>query len=410
MQVMLADMVFALSEAVDLVGVDDDLHGRRVAVMAAECARELGYDTAHRWRLLHAGMLHDCGVSSTRVHANLVNEFDWHGAQAHCVLGEALLASIPVLADLAPIVRWHHTHWSAMPPGLDPDVARDANLIYLVDRVDALTAPSYGAPDYLLAKEASRQRIAAASGREFCPALVDAFLAVSRREAFWLTLERRHLTRYLNHAAAESLQGELDLAGMLALARAFSQIVDAKSPFTAEHSLGVARLALHLAQRAGLDQPTCARIEIAALLHDIGKLRVPDEVLEKPGPLDPQQRASMLCHSFETYQILSAIRGFDDIALWASCHHEKLDGSGYPFHFEAGEIPLPARIIAVADIAQALVQNRPYRGSMPDDAVMAHLQKLVANGLLDGEVVGLLDADCAASLAIARGAAASALH
>ncbi|MCX9155669.1 HD domain-containing protein [Niveibacterium sp. 24ML] len=404
MKVLLADMVFALSDAVDLVGVDDDLHGKRVAVMAVECAAEMGYPAEHRARLLHAGMLHDCGVSSTRVHEHLVGEFDWSGSQAHCLRGEALLATVPQLAELAPIVRWHHTHWAAMPAGLDPAVARDANLIFLVDRVDALTAPFYGEPDYLLRKEAGRARIAADAGGRFCPELVDAFMAASRRESFWLYLERRYLWRYLHRAAESGLQAELDLPALRSLALMFAQIVDAKSPFTREHSLGVARLALHLARRAGLDDDTCARIEVAALLHDLGKLRVPDDVLEKPAPLDDAQRASMMRHSFETYQILLWIRGLDEIALWAASHHEKLDGSGYPFHLSGSQLPLPARIIAVADICQALVQTRPYRASMPDAAVMAELQRLQARGLLDGSVLAMLDAE---SLDVARGDALS---
>ncbi|WP_374600279.1 HD-GYP domain-containing protein [Niveibacterium sp.] len=403
MEVMLADMVFALSDAVDLVGVDDDLHGKRVAVMAAECGRELGYDDDRCARLLHAGMLHDCGVSSTRVHQHLVGEFDWIGSQAHCVLGARLLADVPALARLAPVVRWHHTHWSAMPADLDPDLAHDANLIFLVDRVDALTAPFYGAPDYLMRKEEGRRTIAANAGGLFCPDLVEAFMAASRREAFWLYLERRYLWRYLHDVAKRGLATDIDLAGLRQFALMFAQIIDAKSPFTTEHSLGVARLALYLARRLGLDDATCARIEIAALLHDVGKLRVPDSVLEKPAPLEPGERAAMLRHSFETYQILHWIGGMEEIALWAASHHEKLDGSGYPFHLAAGELPLPARIIAVADVCQALVQNRPYRAPMADAAVLAELHRLIAAGLLDRAVVECVEADLAPCMAVARG-------
>lgn len=403
MNVMLADLVFALSDAVDLVGVDDDQHGKRVAVMAAECGRELGYDAAHCSRLLHAGMLHDCGVSSTRVHQHLVGEFDWSGSQAHCVLGAALLADVPTVARLAPIVRWHHTHWAALPADLEPALARDANLIYLVDRVDALTAPYYGAPDYLMRKEESRRKIAANAGGLFSPELVEAFMVASRRESFWLYLERRYLWRYLHGVAEKGLATDIELPALRQFALMFARIIDAKSPFTTEHSLGVARLALHLARRIGLDDATCTRIEIAALLHDVGKLRVPDAVLEKPAPLEPGERAAMLRHSFETYQILHGIRGLEEIALWAASHHEKLDGSGYPFHLAAGELPLPARVIAVADVCQALVQNRPYRAPMPDDAVLVELRRLKAAGLLDAGVVARVEDDLACCLAVARG-------
>jgi putative nucleotidyltransferase with HDIG domain len=116
------------------------------------------------------------------------------------------------------------------------------------------------------------------------------------------------------------------------LATLFSCIVDAKSPFTAHHSLGVAGLSRWLAEKMGLPTARCEQLEIAALLHDLGKLRVPDEILEKPAGLNPHERSLINAHSFETYQILRHIHGFEEIACWAAYHHEEPDGHGYPFH------------------------------------------------------------------------------
>jgi HD-GYP domain-containing protein (c-di-GMP phosphodiesterase class II) len=404
MRVELSDVVLALSDAIDLVGIDDDQHGKRVGVMAAECARELGWPAREQLLMLNAGLLHDCGVSSTRVHHHLVSEFDWQGSQEHCLRGEALLLSVAPLAHLAGIVRYHHTHWCDLPSGLDRATALAANLIFLVDRVDALTAAFYGAPDYLLKKENSRQSIAEHSGERFAPELVQAFQRASTRESFWLNLEPRYLAHTLPQRLSREPGAELDIAALRSLAMMFSAIVDAKSPFTAEHSEGVARLAFDLARRSGLDADTCARIEIAGLLHDIGKLRVADEILEKPGPLDAGQRAAIMRHSYETYQILGGIRGLEEIALWAASHHEKLDGSGYPFHLGSNELPLASRIIAVADICQALVQNRPYRKPLAADNVLAILRAQQSEGLLDGGVIDLLEQDLERSLALARSA------
>ena len=99
------------------------------------------------------------------------------------------------------------------------------------------------------------------------------------------------------------------------MAEMFSRIVDAKSPFTAEHSLGVARLARFMAERLGVDAINCDKIEIAGLLHDLGKLRVPDEILDKPRGLDERERKIMNAHSFETFQILRHIKGFEEIVV-----------------------------------------------------------------------------------------------
>ena len=111
--------------------------------------------------------------------------------------------------------------------------------------------------------------------------------------------------------------------------------MDAKSPFTAEHSVGVSRLARFLAERLGVSIENCEKLEIAGLLHDLGKLRVPDEILEKPGRLDKRERKIINTHSYETFQILRNIRGFEEITRWAAYHHEEPDGSGYPFHLKA---------------------------------------------------------------------------
>ncbi|WP_417068702.1 HD-GYP domain-containing protein [Niveibacterium terrae] len=407
MQIELSDVVLALSDAIDLVGIDDDKHGKRVGVMAADCAHELGWSEREQVLMLNAGLLHDCGVSSTRVHHHLVSEFDWQGSQEHCLRGEALLKNVAPLAHLAEIVRYHHTHWCDLPTGLDRATALAANLIFLVDRVDALTAAFYGAPDYLLKKESSRLSIAEHSGQRFAPELIEAFLSASKRESFWLNLEPRYLAHMLPQRLGREAGAELGLAAVRSLAMMFSAIVDAKSPFTAEHSEGVARLAFDLARVAGLDAETCARIEIAGLLHDIGKLRVADEILEKPGPLDAGQRAAIMRHSYETYQILGGIRGLEEIALWAASHHEKLDGSGYPFHLGSDELPLASRIIAVADVCQALVQDRPYRKPLGAENVLDYLHEQRKEGHLDGDVIALLERDSARSFALARCAQAA---
>ena len=166
--------------------------------------------------------------------------------------------------------------------------------------------------------------------------------------------------------------------------------MDAKSPFTAEHSVGVARLARFLAAALGADAVTCARIEIAGLLHDLGKLRVPDEILDKPGRLDAAERAVMRTHSFETFQILRDIAGFEDIACWAAWHHEEPNGSGYPFHLQGDQLPLEARILRVADIFQAMIQDRPYRAGLTPAEVSAFMRDLAGEGRVDASIVEVL--------------------
>ena len=142
----------------------------------------------------------------------------------------------------------------------------------------------------------------------------------------------------------------------------------------------------------------------AGHLHDLGKLRVPDEILDKPGRLDAAERKIINTHSYETFQILRNIGGFEDIARWAAYHHEEPDGSGYPFHLDAAATPLEARILRVADIFQAMVQERPYRQGMDDAAVARFMGDLVAAGRCEARLVDALLADLPAARRQACGA------
>jgi putative nucleotidyltransferase with HDIG domain len=384
----LKQVIYALSDALDLVGVDDVAHGKRVGIMAAECSTSLGFDRAQTAFMFELGLLHDIGVSSTRTHKHLVDEFDWEGSQEHTHIGFSLLSGFPPLSLMALPIRYHHTRWDTlMAAGVDPSVAEPANLTLLVDRVDAMAAPLYATNSVLLHKDAIRESIINRTGTYFAPHLVEAFHEASRTEAFWLLLEPRSIQSYLREQLAQSQPVVMTLDELKQLAAIFSRIVDAKSPFTAEHSSGVARLSRFLAEKMGVSQEHCDKIEVAGLLHDLGKLRVPDEVLDKPAQLDRIERLSINTHTFETYQILNNIKGFAEIACWAAYHHEEPDGTGYPFHLRAESMPLEARILRVADIFQAMAQDRPYRKGLPQNEVIAFLIRLAEQGRVDAAIV-----------------------
>ena len=383
----LGQAIHALSDALDLVGVDQVLHGKRVGFMAMRCAEALALEGRELDDVFHAGLLHNCALSSAAAHPQMVNELDWEGSEQHCIQGGELLAGFPPLAHLAPIIRYHHTHWDELSTlGVPAATARLANLIYLVDRVDALAAPD-DERDLLLIRHGVRDTIRRLSGSFFAPELVALFMEVSESEAFWLNLEARHLIRFIYERERENRVVPISFAELKQLALIFACVVDAKSPYTLAHSLGTARLARFLAECERLTPETCDKIEIAALLHDLGKLRVPEEVLEKPGPLTRDERAAIQRHSFETYQILRGIGGLEDITLWAAYHHEKPSGRGYPFQLRGAELTIETRIIAVSDVFQALAQGRPYRQSLSPVQILEMLRTFVRNNHLDNEVV-----------------------
>jgi HD-GYP domain-containing protein (c-di-GMP phosphodiesterase class II) len=412
MEIDLQRTVLALSDALDFVGVDEVHHGKRVALMAAGIARALAWEEARIGDLVYAGVLHDCGVSRQLEHRELTATLEWDGAQAHCLRGEEFLLACPPLARFAPIVRWHHTRWEDLPrEGLAERDRLAANLVCLADRTDVLVAPYVHEDglksDILWEHDAIVERIAALSGVLFAPDLVAAFRRVAATEAFWLGLDPGYVDDELEDQLRGTPPVRLSTQDALAVAQLFARTVDAKSSYTLEHSTRIARIARHLGEASGIAGEALDQLEIAALLHDIGKLRVPEEIIDKAGPLTREERAIVTRHSYDTGHILRKVFPRDAIPAWAAMHHENLLGTGYPSRSPAADIPQEARLISVADIFQALAQARPYRAPLGREAIMAHLDLLRAQGRIDAGMVELVHTHLARCYALATGAAAT---
>jgi putative nucleotidyltransferase with HDIG domain len=386
----LHQIIYALSDALDLVGVDDIYHGKRVAYMALETAKELELRKEDYIDILHASLLHDCGVSSSRIHDKLVFTLDWEGAEDHCIRGYQLLNLSKELKHLSNIVLYHHTHYEMLKElNIDFRTARLANLIFMVDRIDALTAQHKvkHKTSLISISESVSNEIKNLSGSFFDEELVQAFLNVSKKESFWFTLEEENLHRYFETYLRELGDINIGLRELEDVAKLFALFVDAKSPYTADHSMDVAELSKFIALKMELDFQTSEMIKIAGLLHDLGKLKVPDELIDKEAPLTHDEFNTIKIHAYETHQILSKINGLEEITEWASQHHENLRGTGYPYHQEQKDISLPSRIIGVADIFQALAQDRPYRKGLKPLQILKILKQKVQDGELDEDVV-----------------------
>lgn len=387
LQIDLRQMIIAIETAVSLVGMNDTNHGKRVGYIASQLGQQLGFSEQVLQFSFDLGLLHDCGVSTEQMHANLVNHFDWSDAYVHCEIGHRLLNDFEPLSDFAMPILYHHTPWEELKKlDLNPQDARMANLIFFSDRVDVMAASHYET-DILLAREEIVKSITNYKGTYFDPAIVNAFHLVEKSEAFWIALEDRHITRYTWDMGQFKTSQPLSISQLKQLSLIMGYIVDQKSPFTAQHSARVASLSKYIATSYGLLSEQCEKIEIAGLLHDLGKLHTPDNILEKPGPLNDIERSIINQHSYETYEILRHINGLDEIAHWAAYHHEGINGGGYPFHPVESDLSIEARIIAVADIFQALVQDRPYRAGMPLNKVIDILDEFVSIGKLDQNIV-----------------------
>ena len=166
----------------------------------------------------------------------------------------------------------------------------------------------------------------------------------------------------------------------------FAGIVDYKSEFTGNHSLGVAKKAAELAGFMGYSDENIEKIYMAGALHDIGKMAIGNEILEKPGGLTDEEFSRMKNHAGYTYMILSEVEDFDEVRDWAALHHEKLDGTGYPFGKTAAELNEPERIMACVDIYQALTEARPYKDGMSHDKACSILDDMAQKGWIDADI------------------------
>src|SRR5256714_13252429 len=154
---------------------------------------------------------------------------------------------------------------------------------------------------------------------------------------------------------------------------ALNQLLDLKDLNTGVHSTRLAEWAVRVARRLGIEEEGLYQYEVAALLHDIGKIGVPDAILKKPSKLTAEERAIMNKHPEYSWSILRLFPGLEEASLFALHHHESYDGSGYPGKLQGDEIPLGCRIVSVIDAFDAMVSSRPYRQGLPQEEAVRRL-------------------------------------
>jgi HD-GYP domain-containing protein (c-di-GMP phosphodiesterase class II) len=316
-----------------------------------------------------------------------------------CERGADIMRRLGVPEETAGAVYSLDEHWNGggHPDGLEgeeiPVLARIAGVAQTVD-VFATWRGVDAAMDML------RER----RGRWFEPRLVDEVLAWESDREWWDLLASPDAGLAVVEAEPDDHARPVDQEGLDAIAEAFAGIIDAKSPYTSEHSRGVARYAVAIGEQLGLDRAGLRDLRRGGLLHDIGKLGVSSRILDKPGPLTLRERAQVQRHPAYGWQIMKRVRAFEAFAWQAVLHHERLDGEGYPWGVDASELEPAARIFSVADVFEALTAKRPYREPMPATAALAVLER-GRDTAFDAVIVEALDA---AVLSRADGAVAGA--
>lgn len=396
-KINLLDLVLSISHAIDRVAPEVSHHHARVAYTALAIAREMALPQHELQPLLLASLLHDIGILSADERAQ-VQTFDSAAIQRHAEAGYLLLQKCRLFATEAKIVRYHHEAWSKCSVRCccsgatqEEAIPRASHILHLADRITVLVGAE-AVPDKGAAVTAA---ISQESGRRFAPQAVAAFVRLSAHDHFWQELNSPQIADVVR-ASASDMATTLDWLSFQGFAELMAQVIDFRCRFTATHSSGVAAVAARLASLADFSHLDCEKVRVAGYLHDIGKLALPKELLEKPARLSDDEYCTVQGHIQHTRNILQHITGLEDIVDWAVNHHERLDGTGYPHKLHARELSLGSRIIAVADVFTALAENRPYRSSKDPHAVMAIMRQQVNQGRLDARLVELALDDYAA--------------
>lgn len=399
MELNLNTLVVALSHALDFLEIDvlgvATNHSKRVAYIALRLGEEAGLSAEELHDLLTLAILHDNGIGSGGSAAAAaaaearpgLRELD-RGAE-HCVLGEANLAGWPFITSPLNVLTYHHENWDgsgffhlvgeAIP--LMAQIIRLADIVELAH--DLRNLDWYG-------KRKLEAFLSDWAGKIFAPSLVGAFREVSSHPAFWLDLKDEFVVGAIRSRAPRHVK-EFTWTQTGDLTAVFSRIIDSKSRFTLVHSKSLAEKTAVMAARYAYPLEEAEMLRIAANLHDIGKLAVSNAILDKPGKLEPWEIDVIQRHTYYTRVSLQSIAGFESITEWAANHHEKLDGSGYPYRKSAEDLDLNSRLLACLDIYQALTEDRPYRTGLSHGRAMDILRDMASLGKIDRGIVEDLD-------------------
>ena len=427
--IRLSEVISALSYALDVTEGQPMGHAVRSCAIGMRIGEAIGLDDVRRSSLFYALLLKDAGCSSNAAKLSALfgaDDFELKrarkltdhlrpgealkytlrhartrrlaaiarsgadGARAmtelRCERGAEIARMIELTEATAEAIKALDEHWdgNGYPHGLAGDaIPLLGRIVCLAQTAEVFFAAA--GPRAVFDVAADR------SGRWFDPALVDALRATRRDRRSWSTLGGHEPHAVIGGFEPADRVQTADSERLDRVAEAFAFIIDAKSPYTGSHSVGVARIAVAVADVLGYGPRALRDLRRAALLHDVGKLGVSNLILDKPGKLTDEEWAQMRRHPELTVRILERVGAFRDLAATAGAHHERLDGGGYHLGLRAGQLNRDARILAVADVCEALSADRPYRKAMEPDQVRAVMRRDAGSAFCP-EALGALEA------------------
>ncbi|SFM79432.1 HD-GYP domain-containing protein [Thermodesulforhabdus norvegica] len=371
------NFIIEIARIIDDVSPEFKGHHLRVAYTALKIGTVLGIEEDRIRQIVAASCLHGIGCFTFQERLQALNpeiKTTLYRERAY-----AFLAQSGFLTPCAEVIGRRQN-------GKSCDTAYLSDIVELAERIDLLSHSYPGnaeaneslqkpgeALDYFLRSKASK---------DFPPETLSAAKEATEPEAFWFGLE--YESPRLN--GTHPITWIITWKDFQEFARILSEVIDWRSKFTVSHCASVRATALALAKEFGFTDDEISLISVAADLHDLGKLGIPLEILMKPDTLTPQEVHVMRKHAYLTYMALKELGEISPAHLWASQHHERLSGDGYPFRLQGSEISTEARIIAVSDVYTALTEVRPYRPAVGAADAASIVRDMAAEGKLCREV------------------------
>lgn len=394
MRISMNEMLFALSTALDCVesevfGVSTH-HSKRVAYISVEMGRVFGFAGNQLAELAGSAVMHDNAlteyIAARRLRGYMNNtkkDIDVPQLGIHCEMGEENMKSIPFYGSVKGAVLYHHENADGSGPfGRKPkETPVYAQIIHIADQIDnGFNLREFSPESYrkLIFWLRDNRRIL------FSDECVNAFIRALPYEKL-AGMQEENIVPVLEKSIPY-YNPDYDREVIEALSGVFAKITDFKSHFTSMHSQGIAEKAEIMGRYYGDTEENCIKLYLAGALHDIGKLTISNNILEKPDKLTTEEFEIMKGHAVASYEILKGLTDIPDVVSWAVMHHEKLDGSGYPFGKTAEELGKYERLLCCLDIFQALSEDRPYKKGMSYARSLDIMREMVQAGKIDAGI------------------------
>lgn len=374
----ISQLISAIAFALDIDEGKKLYHGWRASIFGSELAKAMC--PQEKKDVFYGCLLHDIGgigFPDHIIHYLLKDEIPREPAVlVHPLTGAEIVIQIPNMDKAAKFILNHHEWYNGRgyPLGRQrEEIPLGAQIINIADQIDILIRNDAAAGRQGVINAVNKRRES-----QFSSALVDCAVELIAKNALCEEALDQNRIEPLFKRIRDGV-GEMPMpAGVDAIGIAcevFSQLIDTKHHYTVGHSKRVSRAGLLIGLDMGLPHDELTKIKWAGLLHDIGKLGISRKLLDKPGPLTPEEYEIMKQHSVLTREILEMITDFKDIAVMASADHERYDGLGYPDGLKGEEVSVGARIITLVDAFDAMTSDRSYRRAMSVDEACDEVKK-----------------------------------